>query len=53
LETAGKEQSDKLIETFQKKNIQFNLLTWIFFWQIWKDHVFLDHPIPLELICAE
>ncbi|HUT06451.1 MAG TPA: pyridoxal-phosphate dependent enzyme, partial [Nitrosopumilaceae archaeon] len=27
LETAGKEQSDKLIESFQKKNIQFNLLT--------------------------
>lgn len=27
LETAGKEQSDKLIETFQKKNIQFELLT--------------------------
>jgi threonine dehydratase len=27
LETAGKEQSDKLIEAFQKKNIQFNLLT--------------------------
>lgn len=27
LETAGKEQSDKLIEAFQKKDIQFNLLT--------------------------
>jgi threonine dehydratase len=27
LETAGKEQSDKLIEAFQKKNIQFKLLT--------------------------
>lgn len=27
LETAGKEQSDKLIETFQKKNINFRLLT--------------------------
>ncbi len=27
LETAGKEQSDKLIEAFQKKNIQFQLLT--------------------------
>lgn len=27
LETAGKEQSDKLIENFQKRNIQFKLLT--------------------------
>lgn len=27
LETAGKEQSDKLIQAFQKKKIQFNLLT--------------------------
>jgi len=27
LETAGKEQSDKLIEALQKKNIQFSLLT--------------------------
>ena len=27
LETAGKEQSDKLIESLQKKNIQFSLLT--------------------------
>ena len=27
LETAGKEQSDKLIESFQKKNIRFSLLT--------------------------
>jgi len=27
LETAGKEQSDKLIESFQKKNIKFSLLT--------------------------
>ncbi len=27
LETAGKEQTEKLIEAFQKKNIQFNLLT--------------------------
>jgi len=27
LETAGKEQSDKLIESFQKKNITFRLLT--------------------------
>ncbi|MDX1441694.1 MAG: threonine ammonia-lyase [Nitrosopumilaceae archaeon] len=27
LETAGKEQSDKLIDSFHKKNIQFNLLT--------------------------
>lgn len=27
LETAGKEQSEKLIEAFQKKNIQFKLLT--------------------------
>ncbi|MDH3678039.1 MAG: threonine ammonia-lyase [Nitrosopumilus sp.] len=27
LETAGKEQSEKLIESFQKKNIQFKLLT--------------------------
>ena len=27
LETAGKEQSDKLIESFQKKNIKFDLLT--------------------------
>ena len=27
LETAGKEQTEKLIESFQKKNIQFKLLT--------------------------
>ncbi len=27
LETAGKEQSDKLIESFKKKNIKFDLLT--------------------------
>jgi threonine dehydratase len=27
LETAGKEQTEKLIEAFQKKNIQFKLLT--------------------------
>ena len=27
LETAGKEQSDKLIEALQKKNVQFKLLT--------------------------